>query len=58
MAQKKITIFRSGNNAGAVFYDGNKKTDWANLTAQEQRDLLVAMESIYSLMRRFLKEDK
>lgn len=31
MAQKKITIFRSCNNAGAAFYDGNKKTDWAKL---------------------------
>ena len=56
MARKKVTLFRSGDNYGAVFYDGNKKTSWGELTAQEQRDILGAMAGMYELFYRFLKE--
>lgn len=53
---KKVTLFRDGNNYGAVFYDGNKKTSWEKLTMQEQYDLLGAMESMFGLFKRFLKD--
>lgn len=56
MTQKKITLFRSGNNYGASFYDGRKKTSWEKLTRQEQEDLLGAMASMHALFSRFLKE--
>ena len=54
MAQKKITLFRSGQNYGATIYDGNKKTFWGKLTKQEQEDLLRAMASMYGLFSKFL----
>ena len=57
MAQKKITLFRSGQNYGATFYDGNKKTSWEKLTKQEQEDLLGAMASMCELFSRFLKNE-
>ena len=57
MAQKKITLFRSGQNYGASFYDGNKKTSWEKLTKLEQEDLLRAMASMYGLFSRFLKKE-
>ena len=57
MAQKKITLFRSGNTYGAGFYDGRKTTSWENLTRQEQIDLLGAMASMLAMFSRFLKEE-
>lgn len=57
MARKKITLFRSGQNYGATFYDGNKKTSWGKLTKQEQEDLLGAMASMCELFSRFLKNE-
>ena len=57
MAQKKIMLFRSGQNYGATFYDGSKKTSWEKLTRQEQEDLLVAMDSMCELFSRFLKNE-
>lgn len=58
MAQKKITLFRSGQNYGASFYDGNKKTSWEKLTKQEQEDLLGAMASMYELFLHFMKKNR
>ncbi len=55
---KKITLFRDEDNFGAVFHDGNKRTDWESLTRQEQIDLLNAMASMYQLFKRFLKEEE
>lgn len=53
---KKITLFRDGDNFGAIIYDGNKRTDWNELTRQEQIDLLDAMAAMRELFGRFVKE--
>ncbi len=57
MAKKKITLFRSGDNYGAVFYDGREKTSWEKLTRKEQEDFLGAMSSMCMLFSKFLKEE-
>lgn len=57
MAQKKITLFRSGNNYGAAFYDGCEKTTWEELTREEQMDLLYAMASMCELFIRNIKNE-
>ena len=57
MAKKSIKLFRSGENCGAIIYDGSKKSSWEKLTKQEQEDLLGAMASMYALFSRFVKED-
>ena len=54
---KKVTLFCDGSNFGAVFYDGNKRTDWEDLTRQEQIDLLNAMVAMRRLFGNFIKEE-
>jgi len=54
---KKVTLFKDGDNFGAVFYDGNKRTDWEALTRTEQIDLLDAMVAMRRLFERFLKDE-
>lgn len=54
---KKVTLFKDGDNFGAVFYDGNKRTEWEDLTRTEQIELLNAMVVMRRLFERFLKEE-
>ena len=53
----KFEIREDSNNAGVVFYAGNKKVEWKDLTYKEQVKTLNAWAGMYELFYRFLKEE-
>lgn len=57
MANKKIVIWHEEDRAGALFYDGNRKTRWEQLTRDEQVGLLNAMAGMFELFSKFVKNE-
>ena len=59
MARKVKATFEiaeDNNNAGVIFYIGQKKSDWENLTYLEKVKMLNAWAGMYQLFYKFLEE--
>ena len=53
----KFSISEDSNLSGVVFYSGNKKTQWEDLTHLEQVKMLNSWAGMYRLFYEHVKED-